>query len=320
MARPIPPHVEATIRRHLFGAHGIADPDPGEIGAPTSRTRSVSVIWKDDPDDPAGAWVRCRRCPPGKDLFRAEVRWPLPTPRLQERIAHHLADRHQVTPFDASMVKTAPDQAGWLVAFVPATEMLPASIICSICPPLRNRIYLGDPPYGDARRHALLVIAEPVLRAQADRHAGQARANVIEAWDRQVHAAAEARAARHALAEAHRGSAKREDDHVRRATRRILDRRTQDGEGITAVITSLKTLADTDPAAYTTLVGRHIPALTRHAEREPRDEFTDRVLRFLGRPYHAYLTTSKSTLWNLWRTPPNDAATVASPRPFGEQP
>lgn len=304
MTHPIPPHVESTIRLHLAERHGVAEPDPSEIGAPTSRKCSVMVTWKDDPDDLSGAWVRCRRCPPGRDLFRAEVRWPFPTPRLEQRIAHHLDQRHDVARFHPRMTKTTPEQTDCLVTFVPASEMLPASIICSLCPQLRNRIYLGEPAYGDARRHAQLLVHDPDLRARAGRHAGQARAEVIEAWDRQLHTAEEAHAARHVLVESRRGTAQREDDHVRRATRRILDQRTQAGERITRVITDLDGLSDTDPAAYTALVGEHIPALGHHAQREAPERFADRVMRFLGSPDRAYLTTSKSTLWNLWTNPP----------------
>lgn len=57
--------------------------------------------------------------------------------------------------------------------------------------------------------------------------------------------------------------------------------------------------ATTDPTTYTDPGGRHIPVLSRQAEREPCDEFAARVLRYLGRPDGGFLRTSKSSLWNL---------------------
>ncbi len=295
--RAVPEHVLRAIGAHLLEAHGIEELDPGEIGAPTARRNTITVTWQNDPEQ--GAFIRCRRCQPGRDRYYTEVDAPEPSPRLLALIRDHFAREYAIAELAAEAIyhqgNTTTEER--LATFMPATPHIGASIICKPC---EGRIYFNLAYYGDARWTALTLSHNPELWTETRGLSPAEQAEYVEAWGRgELQKAAHKRAHR-ALSQARAQRQTRERDPLEAALQRHMLEQTGAGRGITEVANELLRLSTAEPVEFTILVGRQIPVLAELEELKPPEAFARDVVEFLRLPKGSWPSIKKRKLWDLW--------------------
>jgi hypothetical protein len=277
------------------------------------------MTWDETPDDPCGAWYRCRLRPDGLGFYRAEVDQRDPSPRLWALIADHFHTHHPDIAYDRALVDTPahPRGGGWIASFIPATAQDCAGIACSHCQGrggLHLRIFFPAPPLGDARRLKHLYRSHPELRAQTRGLNDAEIGDYVDAWDRGLLAERAHQAARTQLAEAARKQVD-PDALLVSALQAIMLDRVRRGEGIEAVITRLDHQCQARPSDLLRQVGLHIPSIAQRSATDAPRDFVKLVRTELRLAPRERPKARKRTLYRIWKAIPQ--ATRAEARHTG---
>jgi hypothetical protein len=300
MPREVPEDVWKAALAHALEVHGL-ELTRGQIGRPKSRRDRVLITWEEG-DAALGPLIRCRRCPPGFERYFVDMFARTPTQRALPHIHAHFAETHRTGELGIDEIsyqgnERADAKATWL----PATPNTPPMIVCSLCPDGMNRISLGTPLYGDARRLRALLRQRPNYYELTSGMDSQEQASWLEAHDRGLPQRRQAAEARRALARARQQRGPEAEDPLASALRHILRRRTDEGEGITGVIKDLAALSSRDKRAFAVLVGKAIPDFADPAVDVSTEEFAQAVARFLLLPEGGLPCIGERQLWDLWK-------------------
>ena len=134
-------------------------------------------------------------------------------------------------------------------------------MICELCPKVRNRIPIEDPPCGDARSFAELRMFYPEVARRIARLTPILRAGQGEAHHRGITAEATQPAIERALKEARTGPPACKLTQTQMGIQALLLREVGSGEQVTNVIEELDLMARDHRAAYAEYIARHMPAM-----------------------------------------------------------
>jgi hypothetical protein len=325
MARPktpVPHDILDAVAEHLAARHPGIKLDLDEIGK-GSRSTALRVVWHDGPGW-TEAWFVCRRCPAGFDRYLVDVDRDQPTHRILPLVEAHFADDdHPAFRGLKDLGTRAHPRQDQLALYVPPRAEDGASLLCQTCKQMgRNPVMLTQLPYGDARRLRLVQRRRTDLGLRMHDWCSQDKADTLNALDQDLITHPDLDDARAALARARTPVPRRGRTRLNDALTLLLDRRTDQGEPIDAVITELALLSETNPVDFACQVGEALISLGVLADEKmhPRD-FADQVRRALELPEGRHPTTSRRTLYRRWRAlreaSPGGGDVVAPP-PLGE--
>jgi hypothetical protein len=301
---PVPQDILDAIAAHLATRHPGTELDMDEIGK-QSRSTALQVIWHDGPGW-TDAWFVCRRCPAGFDRYLVDVDRDQPTHRILPLVeAHFAADDHPAFRGLQDLGTRSHPRKNQLALYVPPRAEDGASLLCQTCKQVgRNPVMLTQLPYGDARRLRLVQRRRTDLGLRMHDWCSQDKADTLNALDQDLINHPDPKAARAALARAHTPIPRPGGNRLNDALTLLLDRRTDQGEPIDAVITELALLSKTNLIDFACQVGEALTILNVLADEKmhPRD-FADQVRRALELPAGHHPTTSRRTLYRLWKAP-----------------
>jgi hypothetical protein len=297
--QPPPQDILEAITRHLEQAHQITTIDLGELGKPGSRSTRLRVEWHNGADW-TDAWFRCKRCTPGFDRYLVDVDQDEPSSRMLPLIAAHLAS-HEITLATVDELGTRanpkPDQKAY---YTPPHAGGPASIICPTCRERGfNPIAITDPPYGDARRLALLRRRHATLLARISVWSSADQAAHLDALDQELLDRPAPAAARRALDGAHQPVPR--PNLKNDALVAWMAQREAAGERVHAIIQDIAEQSRSNPIGFACEIGEQLirlGALRRHPKQTPKT-LAQRVGRTLDLPLGKLPTTSTRTLYRL---------------------
>jgi hypothetical protein len=271
---------------HVHVVHGIEQFDPGQIGVPSSRSARTVVTW--NRNGPAGGtWFNCRLCPLGFNRLTAEIEASEPTPRIAELIRLHLAT-HADGPANG-------------YAYLPLTAAHGAAICCAACKAAgRNRVYLTDPPIGDARRLRYLLRTRQGLRSLVAGMSPLEQSLYIEAYDRRTAGRHDLGVPRPALRRANRVARAPRAGCLDETLLRMLLAEPVCDRGITSVICELDALAVEDPESFCCRLAQHVPELAPLSETLSRERFIERIAEHFDYPQGRLPVARETGLWRVW--------------------
>jgi hypothetical protein len=300
MARRIPEGVLVAAREHAREWHEIDELDERELGRRNSRTALRSIIWQ-PAADARGATFRCRLCPGVFDYYYVDLYAPVPTEGVLSLIRGHFASEHEIAELPLEEIayegNTGP---GGKAVWLPMTEQLGAGIVCLLCAEGMKRIFLTEPPHGDARRLHQLLRQHPEQQRELRRRTPVEADEYLEAWDRELVATgAEPRDVRNALARARERPP--EASNLRdQALERILREGVRDGARITALIKELVALSREDAIGFAVRLGRALPEFVELGVEDSDEDFAAFTVKFFGASSPDELGVSEPTLWRIW--------------------
>jgi len=181
------PQTLAAIRAHWATWHlsSIAENEishvrPGRIARATKAT--VTPETRASP-----AWFTCLACPEGARRYRTDVDVDPTNPpaRHVAAIGRHFRIAHRVRRLARERIYGGSNLPA-LATYGSSTPLEGAHVICALCPEGNNRVYIEDPPYGDARSFGQLTLHYPHLTDELVGLDPVSRAKRLEAHHRAV--------------------------------------------------------------------------------------------------------------------------------------
>jgi hypothetical protein len=293
--QPLPEDVRLAISRHLEAKHQLPF-DDGEVGRRAVK-RSLQVIWRPGADD-EGPSFQCRRCRPGFDRYFVEVEAEAPSARILELIRDHFRRAHGTGLSTAEIYYRGNDVAEPAAIFLPLMPSLGAGIICKRCSQEGQRVFVTEPPYGDARR--LLYLLQTQNRwAEVATLPTPEQAAYLEAVDRGLLQQRQLAEARQALRRSRMPTSTPPRDALARAIQLMLRARVEAGEPITPLIRRVERYSRERPAQLAALIAPQVYANRAATGMAPR-ELTKRVAAELGFASGRLPRLSERRLWALW--------------------
>jgi hypothetical protein len=293
--------VFAAIRDHMAARHqrGV---EVGQIARERkgrlARGTLVTVVPESRREP---AWFTCLLCREGARRFRVDLFAGPGRPLLRhvEAVRAHFADRHGVSALPAECIFDGRVSGGAaLCVYLPATPRRGAAFICGRCPEGMNRILIGEPAFGDARRLAWLLLSRPGLHREVAGLDPAAQAIRLEAIDRGLVQVLQQSGLERAVRRARARPPACAPSEFELAVRVLLLARVGEGVTATAAITGLAALMRDDPTAYACSLGEAIPEMAPFLDLTAV-LFAELVTELFGR-----LERSERTLWKIWAAIP----------------
>ena len=187
-----------------------------------------------------------------------------------------------------------------LATYLPTTPLVGAHLICERCPQGMNRIYIEDPPYGDARSFGRLAMFNPELAGRLARLTPAERATQWEAFQRGIAAEAAQPAIERAVRRARKGPPARALTPTQLGIQALILREVRSGEPVTSVIAELAEMARDHRAGYAECIARQIPEMQPYLENPP-ERIAELLTEVCGTP-----ATSARALWSIWERIPEE--------------
>jgi hypothetical protein len=198
------------------------------------------------------------------------------------------------------------------------TEANGAGIVCKLCPGGGSRIFLTDPPHGDARRHRYLRLRYPELLRGPQHRGPRELADYMDAWDRGLVATgATTDTVRNALEREREIDLSKEPSLLERALGRLMLDGVAAGKNISTLIRGLRKLAWDKPNALAILLGRTVPQLAQYESTKSAEDFVASIETVLQISVPRDLRVSERTLWRIWARAKADSA-PAPPKGAGQ--
>ena len=306
MARVRPdPEVMAAIRIHVGRRHGRGIGEEEIARERRGRLAGATLLTFVSETERSPAWFTCLLCPEGArryrvDLFTDPAR---PPARHVEAIRRHFAEHHEIPRLSGRRIYRQPSSAPRALAtYGRSTPLRGAHVVCHCCPLGMNRIFLEDPPYGDARSFPELLMRSPALGLEIAGLEPRARAERLEAHHRGIVVpSVREQAITRALRLARADPPSREPTELEDGLQTLLRSQVAEGTPITRAIQDLATLMEEDPLGYACQLARAIPGLEAHLTLPP-ERLAGLVSDLYGR-----LERTERTLWAIWGRTPNDS-------------
>ena len=295
------PETLRTIRDHWTARHGREIPDDAIAIARRGRRAKATQVLVIPETRVSPAWFTCLGCPEGAQRYRVDVGASptAPPPRHLAAIRRHFRVAHGVRRLHEGRIYGGSNLPA-LAVYGPSTPLAGAHVICGLCPEGNNRVYIEDPPYGDARSFAQLTMHDPDLArelrgldpsARADRLEAHHRGIVIPtathtSIERTLRRARAVRPMRRGLTETQLG------------IRVFLLNEVRSGEPIAGVIAELELMARDNRVAYAEYIAREIPAMQPYLGHPP-EQLAKVLSELCGKP-----ATSARALWSIWNRIP----------------